>query len=158
MPRHETLQLSFEDGGDLSALTLAKYLTYFRATYRAVEIYSDRQPVAQAEIPKAEYLWESLPPKVLYEALRPYPFHFPPAQFPYADTWEEEEAYEKRYGGPDTLRITALSKQSPLEITLCGVGIALTVAVILSGGSIDFSEKGVKCRLPPIGKGLERFS
>lgn len=50
------------------------------------------------------------------------------------------------------LLIVDIRRQNPIEITLAGVGSAIAVAVILSGGSFQFL--GMKAKLPPLGKGI----
>jgi hypothetical protein len=53
----------------------------------------------------------------------------------------------------NALQIEGISKSSPLRMTMLCIPIALTAAVILSGGEIDMP--GFKCKVPPIGVGLE---
>jgi hypothetical protein len=55
------------------------------------------------------------------------------------------------------LEIVSIKKNSPLEITLCGVAVALAVAITISGGRFEFSWKGIKCRVPPIGDGIYKL-
>jgi hypothetical protein len=134
------MTLTFEGEEGIPAVSLAKYLAYFRAVYGAIEGYEDKPALQQASPEHYRTIWKKLP--------RRYPLAS-------AQWWKWENEYERRYRREETLRIEAISKESPLVITLCGVAIALAAAVILSGGSIDFSLKGIKCRLPPLGKGLE---
>lgn len=49
--------------------------------------------------------------------------------------------------------IYSISKNSPLEITICGSIILVTLALILSGGEISY--KGFKVQLPSLGEGLK---
>lgn len=53
------------------------------------------------------------------------------------------------------LAIERLSKHSPLEIVLIGIPVALTAAVILSGGEIEVGT--FKAKLRPIGIGVRRL-
>ncbi|MCT8504743.1 hypothetical protein [Chromohalobacter moromii] len=55
---------------------------------------------------------------------------------------------ERRY----EFKIQSINKNSPFEMVLVGMPIALTAAVILSGGKVKV--KGVEFELPPIGKGI----
>ncbi|MDE3084342.1 MAG: hypothetical protein KGJ37_03860 [Verrucomicrobiota bacterium] len=50
------------------------------------------------------------------------------------------------------LRLSQISKCSPLEIHAFCVVSALTLAVIFSGGKVDL--KGLKFQLPPLGVGI----
>jgi hypothetical protein len=151
------MTLTFEGEEGIPAVSLAKYLAYFRAVYGAIEGYEDKPALQQASPEHYRTIWKKLPREALYRSLYPFPFYFSRARYPLASAqwWKWENEYERRYRREETLRIEAISKESPLVITLCGVAIALAAAVILSGGSIDFSLKGIKCRLPPLGKGLE---
>ena len=56
-----------------------------------------------------------------------------------------EEAHE--------FKITSINRNSPVELVIYGIPVALTAAVILSGGKVKIS--GAKFELPPIGKGLK---
>lgn len=59
--------------------------------------------------------------------------------------------------GPNRLLTERISRDSPFEIVLCGCVILLVIAVILSGGTVEFGEGGVKAHLPPIGKGIKHL-
>lgn len=52
--------------------------------------------------------------------------------------------------------VERISKNSPMEIVLSGIAIALVAAVILSGGSIDVAAPGfkIKAKLGSLGKGI----
>ena len=52
----------------------------------------------------------------------------------------------------NALQIEAIGKASPLRIAMLCIPIALTMAVILSGGEVEMP--GFKCKVPAIGVGL----
>jgi len=52
------------------------------------------------------------------------------------------------------LEIRRIQRNSPLEIVFCGSAAALVVAVIISGGRVEFGIDKIKCHLPPLGKGI----
>jgi len=51
------------------------------------------------------------------------------------------------------LEIIRLSKSSPMEIVFSGMNVALTAAIIFSGGEVEL--KGMKFKLPPMGVGVK---
>lgn len=61
--------------------------------------------------------------------------------------------------GKRTLSIQRLAVESPLEIVLIGVGMALALAVILSGGTIKFDVKtgNFEATVPPLGEGIRKL-
>jgi hypothetical protein len=129
----------------IGVLTLSVFLSRFRTVYRAIEAYRASSSTGDFSPDQIEQLWEEIPPFLL----SPYPY-----DFPYDPDYFEPDVLPLRYPR-ESLRIVSVSKSSPLEITLIGIGIALTGAVILSGGKIEFTRNGVKCALPPLGKGIE---
>jgi hypothetical protein len=56
---------------------------------------------------------------------------------------------------PNLLVIQRITQNSPLEIVLLGSPLLVVLAVILSGGRIQFSATGVKAVVPPLGKGIK---
>lgn len=61
-------------------------------------------------------------------------------------------------GQSNELLIEKLNKNSPLEMVLVGIPIALTAAVIFSGGTVKINRKeGFEFELPPIGEGLKKI-
>jgi hypothetical protein len=54
----------------------------------------------------------------------------------------------------EAIRLHAIRMNSPMKIGLTASAIALSFAVILSGGEIDFSAKSLKVSLPPIATGI----
>jgi hypothetical protein len=144
------IQLEFEgDEGPIKAVSLAEYLQLFRCVYSAIDKKSDQNKSLISDSEKLKMIWEKLPAEELIISLRRHAYLDWPF-YPGFEKWPEDETNK------ETLHISAISKNSPLVIVLCGMAIALTVAVIVSGGSIDFSLPGhIKCKLPPLGKGIE---
>lgn len=52
------------------------------------------------------------------------------------------------------LAIADISRKNPLDVVFSSVGVALAVAVIISGGEIKWNRDGFKVKLPPLGKGI----
>jgi hypothetical protein len=59
--------------------------------------------------------------------------------------------------GENDLTLHSIWYQSPMEWVLTGISVALTGAVILSGGRIEISHTGFKAQLPPIGEGVKKL-
>jgi hypothetical protein len=57
--------------------------------------------------------------------------------------------------GDQDLGIIDIRRQNPLTIVFDGVVVALTVAVIISGGKLNLGP--LKVQLPPLGKGLQEL-
>jgi hypothetical protein len=52
--------------------------------------------------------------------------------------------------------ISSISKNSPLEITICGCLVLVTLALVFSGGELTCTLKeGFKAKLPSLGEGLK---
>lgn len=69
-----------------------------------------------------------------------------------------EEAFQTPHGSDD-LQIVEMKKQSPLEITVYCVAATLTLAVIVSGGTVEFdgAAKKAKFKVPPLGYGIKKL-
>ena len=85
---------------------------------------------------------------------------------------KDAEIYAKKLGGfrpeelnnffdahtdPDIVQIANISRNSPLEIVVCGCHFLLVLAVIFSGGKIAISGKEIRAELPPLGKGISNL-
>lgn len=55
---------------------------------------------------------------------------------------------------PVPIKISQISRNSPLEITFIGCAFLITLGVIFSGGKIDIVRGMLRAELPPLGKGL----
>lgn len=154
MLKLQTFNITVEDyPKGLSATELAFFLLYFRDVYHVVEQCDNRKldPLRHADAERlfsnVKQIWEDISPEGAFRALRPnrHPRHMiEPYWMPEANIKE-------------SLRIEKISKNSPLELTLCGISTALTVAVIISGGNIEISGKKIKCTLPPLGEGIGKL-
>jgi len=57
-------------------------------------------------------------------------------------------------GGQEVgLKIETMRKSSPMEIVFSGIGVALSAAVIFSGGEAEVA--GIKFKLAPLGEGVK---
>jgi len=57
----------------------------------------------------------------------------------------------------EDLFFTELNRRNPIEIVFECIGVALTIAVIISGGKIKFTKEGVEAELPPLGEGIDKL-
>jgi len=74
------------------------------------------------------------------------------------NVFDEERALGYMDLSPDEeLRFGKIRRENPIGIVLAGIGIALTAAVILSGGQISIDEKSVHAKLPPLGHGIKKL-
>ena len=57
------------------------------------------------------------------------------------------------------LTVKRITVESPLEIVMCGIGVALAMAVILSGGTIKFDPKSgsFEATMPALGEGIGKL-
>jgi len=53
------------------------------------------------------------------------------------------------------VQISQIRRNSPLEFTLAGCALLVTLGVIFSGGRITISRSGLKAELPSLGKGIQ---
>lgn len=54
----------------------------------------------------------------------------------------------------EELNFIDISRRNPLDVVFSCVGVALAVAVIISGGEIKWDKDGFRVKLPPLGKGI----
>ena len=150
----QTFDITIEDyDKNISTTDLAFFLLYFRDIYHVVELCAGCKEESIINLDEQELkkyvqkIWENISPESTFRALRPnmHPRHM-------LDPYWMPEANIK-----ESLSVEKINKNSPLELTLCGISIALTVAVIFSGGSIEVSDKKIKCTLPPLGEGIRRL-
>ncbi len=154
--RNKTIaEITIEDHHEcFSATEFAMFLLYFRDVYHIMErigpsAVKDVVFKMHHESPESHYnsIWKNVSPELAFRALRPYPH----PRHLMEPIWPDDRLTK------DSLLIEKISKNSPLEITLCGISIALSVAVVISGGSIEISDKGIKCKLPPLGVGISKL-
>ena len=68
---------------------------------------------------------------------------------------DELDSFFASQTSQDSFQIKKITRNSPLEITLEGCALLITLGVIFSGGKINISALGIKAELPPLGKGLK---
>ena len=138
---------------DFLATEFALFLLHFGDVYHVVKHINPRvkfSDLGSLHPESEEYNlshWKAVPPESAFRVLRKFSYQGYP--------FKPNVSY--RSHRHDSLSIKRISKNSPLELTLCGVSIALTVAVIISGGSIEITKEGIKCNLPPLGVGIQKL-
>jgi len=68
---------------------------------------------------------------------------------------EELNAFFDPQSSPEFIQIRQIRRNSPLEFTLAGCALLITLGVIFSGGRICVSRQGLKAELPSLGKGIK---
>jgi hypothetical protein len=48
-------------------------------------------------------------------------------------------------------------RRNPFEIVFLGIGVALTAALIVSGGKFEFGLTKLKIEIPPLGEGIAKL-
>ncbi|MGY2462489.1 hypothetical protein [Vreelandella sulfidaeris] len=124
------------DGGPIDVETLTDFLYHFRSVYAAAAISLPEGGYAQ-DIDEAKRLAMTLRTDI------------------HGIDWREIAKYAHAGLGDRTLGITDIHRENPLTIVFAGISIALTVAVILSGGRVEFGP--IKAELPPLGEGVRNL-
>ena len=57
----------------------------------------------------------------------------------------------------EDLFFTEINRENPITIVFECIGVALTIAVIISGGKIEITKEGIKAELPPLGTGIYKL-
>ncbi len=147
-------EITIEDyHNDFSATEFALFILYFGDVYRIVDLIRPKVKASDLGSLKPESTeynlshWKAVSPDSACRVLR----QFSSGSYPFEINRLERMRFH------DSLTVKKIRKNSPLEITLCGIGIALTVAMIISGGRIEITKNGFKCELPPLGVGIKNL-
>ena len=57
----------------------------------------------------------------------------------------------------EELYIKHIERRNPFEIVFLGMGVALTAALIVSGGKFEFGLTKLKIEIPPLGEGIAKL-
>ncbi|SNS29037.1 hypothetical protein [Pseudomonas segetis] len=57
----------------------------------------------------------------------------------------------------EELYIQDIMRRNPFEIVFLGIGVALTAALIVSGGKFEFGLTKLKIEIPPLGEGIAKL-
>ena len=74
-----------------------------------------------------------------------------------ASSMSQNEIYQfanKRLPPEQELLLQDIMRRNPFEVVFLGIGIALTAALIVSGGKFELSLTELKIQIPPLGEGI----
>jgi hypothetical protein len=57
----------------------------------------------------------------------------------------------------EELYLKDIMRRNPFEVVFLGIGIALTAALIISGGKFEFGLTKLKIEIPPLGEGIAKL-
>ena len=57
----------------------------------------------------------------------------------------------------EELYLQDIMRRNPFEIVFLGIGVALTAALIVSGGKFEFGFTKLKIEIPPLGEGIAKL-
>lgn len=57
----------------------------------------------------------------------------------------------------EELYLQNIMRRNPFEIVFLGIGVALTAALIVSGGKFEFGLTKLKIEIPPLGEGIAKL-
>lgn len=63
----------------------------------------------------------------------------------------------KKLSKKEELYLHDISRRNPFDVVFMGIGIALTAALIISGGKFEFGLTKLKIEIPPLGEGIDRL-
>lgn len=70
---------------------------------------------------------------------------------------EFNEIAAKTLPTEEELCIQDIARRNPIDVVFVGIGIALTAALIVSGGKFEFGLTKLKIELPPLGEGIAKL-
>jgi hypothetical protein len=57
----------------------------------------------------------------------------------------------------EELYLLDIARRNPFDVVFMGIGIALTAALIVSGGNFEFGPTKLKIEIPPLGEGIAKL-
>lgn len=57
----------------------------------------------------------------------------------------------------EELYLHDIARRNPFDVVFMGIGIALTAALIVSGGKFEFGLTKLKIEIPPLGEGIAKL-
>jgi hypothetical protein len=57
----------------------------------------------------------------------------------------------------EELYLQDIARRNPFDVVFMGIGIALTAALIVSGGKFEFGLTKLKIEIPPLGEGIAKL-
>lgn len=132
------------DGGPVPLHQFSEYFSLLRACYilaleEARFEMEDDGDVAVAEI-TAEHVSEA----ILYRASSLSP-------------GELNRLSNQPLSPEEELYLTDIMRRNPFEVVFLGIGIALTAALIVSGGTFEFGLTKLQIEIPPLGEGIAKL-
>ncbi|RYE55668.1 MAG: hypothetical protein EOP48_09705 [Sphingobacteriales bacterium] len=70
---------------------------------------------------------------------------------------EFNEIAAKTLPAEEEFCIQDIARRNPIDVVFMGIGIALTAALIVSGGKFEFGITKLKIELPPLGEGIAKL-
>ena len=136
----DSARLIFVEGGPPDAADVGNFIFLYGGVYAAANIQ-----LSFGDVPE----WQSRLP-ILEEGLR---HHL------YSLTLIDTEALFSQDFHARGLTVKQLTVESPLTIVICGVGVCLALAVILSGGTIKFDARAgaFEATMPALGVGIGKL-
>jgi len=144
--------------GQLQVGELAAYLSLLNQVYQVAGIQAERGTLG-SWIARGDRLTQSLVDALqddrerLGRTIREYTRTEGAMQYPAGGGRLLNRGAER----VEALEIVSLSYGSPLTLVLSSAVVILTMAVVVSGGSIEIGPSGVKAELPPVAEGIERL-
>ena len=64
---------------------------------------------------------------------------------------------KKQLSTHEELYLQTIMRRNPFEVVFLGIGVALTAALIVSGGKFEFGLTKLKIEIPPLGEGIYKI-
>lgn len=141
------------DGGPVSVLDFAEYFRFLRGCYvLALERTKFEESYNEEHEDDAEDVVVA-PPQVTAESLASQLSSSSLAMSPS----EIEQYIYKHLSKSEDLSLLNIKRHNPFEVVFSGISIALTAAIIVSGGKFKLGPGGINIEIPPLGDGIKRL-
>jgi hypothetical protein len=132
------------DGGPVPIQQFSEYFFLLRACYVMAldEVHFEMED--DGDVAVAEVTTEHVAESILHRAAS-----LPPGEL--------NRLANQRLSSEEELYLNDIMRRNPFEVVFLGVGIALTAALIVSGGKFEFGLTKLKIEIPPLGEGIAKL-